>query len=72
MKAVFQLIVPGLMEALPAPLEASTPPWGSAGLVESGAGESRGVSHTGYRRTFELTPDVPGLKVTGQGDHTHV
>ena len=33
------------------------------------------VSHTGYRRTFELTydlADLPGLKVTGPGGHTHL
>ena len=33
------------------------------------------VSHTGYRRTFEITHDLrdlPGTKVTGPGEHTHV
>ena len=33
------------------------------------------VSHTGYRRTFEITynlADLPGLKVNGPGEHTHV
>ena len=33
------------------------------------------VAHTGYRRTFEITydlADLPGLKVTGPGEHTHV
>lgn len=32
------------------------------------------VSHTGYRRTFELTwnlDDLPGLTVKGPGEHTH-
>ena len=33
------------------------------------------VAHTGYRRTFEMTydlADLPGLKITGPGEHTHV
>lgn len=33
------------------------------------------VSHTGYRRTFEITydlKDLPGMKVRGPGEHTHV
>ena len=33
------------------------------------------VSHTGYRRTYEMTAslkDIPSLKVTGPGEHTHV
>lgn len=33
------------------------------------------VSHTGYRRTFEITydlADLPGTKVKGPGEHTHV
>ena len=33
------------------------------------------VAHTGYRRTYEMTydlADLPGLKVTGPGEHTHV
>jgi SnoaL-like domain len=33
------------------------------------------VAHTGYRRTFEITydlADLPGTKVTGPGEHTHV
>ena len=32
------------------------------------------VAHTGYRRTFELTydlNDLPGMKVSGPGVHTH-
>jgi SnoaL-like protein len=32
------------------------------------------VSHTGYRRTFEMTyslDDLPGLRLTGPGEHTH-
>jgi SnoaL-like protein len=32
------------------------------------------VSHTGYRRTFEITydlADLPGTKVKGPGEHTH-
>ena len=33
------------------------------------------VAHTGYRRTFEITynlADLPGTKVSGPGEHTHV
>jgi hypothetical protein len=33
------------------------------------------VAHTGYRRTFEITynlADLPGTKVNGPGEHTHV
>jgi hypothetical protein len=33
------------------------------------------VAHTGYRRTFEMTydlADLPGLKINGPGEHTHV
>ena len=33
------------------------------------------VAHTGYRRTFEITydlKDLPGMKVRGPGEHTHV
>ena len=33
------------------------------------------VAHTGYRRTFEITydlKDLPGTKVNGPGEHTHV
>ena len=33
------------------------------------------VTHTGYRRTFEITydlNDLPGMKVKGPGEHTHV
>lgn len=33
------------------------------------------VSHTGYRRTFEITydlADLPGVRVRGPGEHTHV
>ncbi len=33
------------------------------------------VAHTGYRRTFEMTydlADLPGLKIKGPGEHTHV
>jgi hypothetical protein len=33
------------------------------------------VAHTGYRRTFEITynlADLPGFKVNGPGEHTHV
>ncbi len=33
------------------------------------------VDHTGYRRTYEMTydlGDLPGLKITGPGEHTHV
>lgn len=33
------------------------------------------VSHTGYRRTFEVTynlADLPGTQVKGPGEHTHV
>ena len=33
------------------------------------------VSHTGYRRTFEITydlADLPGVRVKGPGEHTHV
>lgn len=33
------------------------------------------VSHTGYRRTFEVhydLKDLPGAKVTGPGEHLHV
>jgi len=33
------------------------------------------VSHTGYRRTFEVSynlADLPGLTVKGPGEHTHV
>ena len=33
------------------------------------------VTHTGYRRTYELhynLDDMPGLKVTGPGQHLHV
>jgi len=33
------------------------------------------VAHTGYRRTFEVTydlKDLPGTKVNGPGEHTHV
>ncbi len=33
------------------------------------------VAHTGYRRTYEMTydlADLPGLKITGPGEHTHV
>ncbi|WP_435747651.1 nuclear transport factor 2 family protein [Nocardioides sp. SYSU DS0663] len=33
------------------------------------------VAHTGYRRTYEMTwnmDDVPSLKVSGPGTHTHV
>ena len=33
------------------------------------------VAHTGYRRTWELhydLSDLPGLKVTGPGEHLHV
>lgn len=33
------------------------------------------VSHTGYRRTFEITydlADLPSLRVRGPGEHTHV
>ncbi len=33
------------------------------------------VAHTGYRRTFEITydlADLPGTKVKGPGEHTHV
>ena len=33
------------------------------------------VAHTGYRRTFEMTydlRDLPGVKVKGPGEHTHV
>jgi hypothetical protein len=33
------------------------------------------VAHTGYRRTYEMTydlADLPGLKVKGPGEHTHV
>lgn len=32
------------------------------------------IAHTGYRRTFEMTydlNDLPGVKVTGPGVHTH-
>lgn len=32
------------------------------------------IAHTGYRRTFEMTydlNDMPGVKVTGPGVHTH-
>jgi hypothetical protein len=32
------------------------------------------VAHTGYRRTFEISydlADLPGMKVTGPGEHTH-
>ncbi len=32
------------------------------------------VEHTGYRRTYEMTyslDDLPGLKITGPGVHTH-
>lgn len=33
------------------------------------------VSHTGYRRTFEISydlADLPGTKIKGPGEHTHV
>lgn len=33
------------------------------------------VAHTGYRRTYEMTydlKDLPGVKITGPGEHTHV
>ena len=33
------------------------------------------VAHTGYRRTFEVTydlKDLPGTKINGPGEHTHV
>ena len=33
------------------------------------------IKHTGYRRTFEMSydlSDLPGLKITGPGVHTHV
>ena len=33
------------------------------------------VAHTGYRRTFEITydlADLPGTRVKGPGEHTHV
>ena len=33
------------------------------------------VAHTGYRRTFEITydlADLPGVRVKGPGEHTHV
>ena len=33
------------------------------------------VAHTGYRRTFEITynlADLPGTKINGPGEHTHV
>ncbi|GAB6987034.1 nuclear transport factor 2 family protein [Nocardioides pyridinolyticus] len=33
------------------------------------------VAHTGYRRTFEITydlADLPGTKITGPGEHTHL
>lgn len=33
------------------------------------------VAHTGYRRTFEMTynlADLPGVRVKGPGEHTHV
>jgi hypothetical protein len=32
------------------------------------------VAHTGYRRTFEMTynlNDLPGLHISGPGEHTH-
>ncbi|MGY2700822.1 nuclear transport factor 2 family protein [Nocardioides sp. HB32] len=33
------------------------------------------VAHTGYRRTFEITydlADLPGTRINGPGEHTHV
>ncbi|MEI5676447.1 MULTISPECIES: nuclear transport factor 2 family protein [unclassified Nocardioides] len=33
------------------------------------------IAHTGYRRTFEMSydlNDLPGVKITGPGVHTHV
>ncbi len=33
------------------------------------------IAHTGYRRTFEMSydlSDLPGVKITGPGVHTHV
>ena len=33
------------------------------------------IAHTGYQRTFEITydlKDLPGTKVNGPGEHTHV
>lgn len=33
------------------------------------------VTHTGYRRTFEMTydlKDLPGCRIKGPGEHTHV
>ena len=33
------------------------------------------IAHTGYRRTFEITynlADLPGTKINGPGEHTHV
>ena len=33
------------------------------------------IAHTGYRRTYEATyrlADLPGMRVRGPGEHTHV
>jgi len=38
-------------------------------------GDGWRIAHTGYRRTFEMSydlSDLPGVRITGPGVHTHV